>query len=239
MNNYGKILLVEDDRALAQWVQEYLVEQGFEVSHIDRGDLVVNAVKRDKFDLILLDLMLPGLDGIEVCRQLRGFSQIPIIMLTAKGDEFDEVIGLEVGANDYIIKPVRPRALLARIKTMLRNQTTSQTSEQAQTNQPQCIEHGDFVIDNQSKSARYQGIEIELSTNLFDLLWLLASNAGQVISRDTVFKTLKGREYDGMDRRFDIMVSTLRKKLNDNPQKPKKIKTVWGKGYLFVADAWH
>lgn len=239
MSNYGKILLVEDDRALAQWVQEYLVEQGFEVSHIDRGDLVVNAVKRDKFDLVLLDLMLPGLDGIEVCRQLRGFSQIPIIMLTAKGDEFDEVIGLEVGANDYIIKPVRPRALLARIKTMLRNQTTSQTSEQAQTGQPQCIEHGDFVIDNQSKSARYQGTEIELSTNLFDLLWLLASNAGQVISRDTVFKTLKGREYDGMDRRFDIMVSTLRKKLNDNPQKPKKIKTVWGKGYLFVADAWH
>ena len=239
MSNYGKILLVEDDRALAQWVQEYLIEQGFEVSHIDRGDLVVNAVKRDKFDLVLLDLMLPGLDGIEVCRQLRGFSQIPIIMLTAKGDEFDEVIGLEVGANDYIIKPVRPRALLARIKTMLRNQTTSQTSEQAQTGQPQCIEHGDFVIDNQSKSARYQGTEIELSTNLFDLLWLLASNAGQVISRDTVFKTLKGREYDGMDRRFDIMVSTLRKKLNDNPQKPKKIKTVWGKGYLFVADAWH
>ena len=239
MSNYGKILLVEDDRALAQWVQEYLVEQGFEVSHIDRGDLVVNAVKRDNFDLVLLDLMLPGLDGIEVCRQLRGFSQIPIIMLTAKGDEFDEVIGLEVGANDYIIKPVRPRALLARIKTMLRNQTTSQTSEQAQTGQPQCIEHGDFVIDNQSKSARYQGTEIELSTNLFDLLWLLASNAGQVISRDTVFKTLKGREYDGMDRRFDIMVSTLRKKLNDNPQKPKKIKTVWGKGYLFVADAWH
>ncbi|MBO9490907.1 response regulator [Endozoicomonas sp. G2_1] len=239
MSNYGKILLVEDDRALAQWVQEYLVEQGFEVSHIDRGDLVVNAVKRDKFDLVLLDLMLPGLDGIEVCRQLRGFSQIPIIMLTAKGDEFDEVIGLEVGANDYIIKPVRPRALLARIKTMLRNQTTSQTSEQAQTSQPQCIEHGDFVIDNKSKSARYQGTEIELSTNLFDLLWLLASNAGQVISRDTVFKTLKGREYDGMDRRFDIMVSTLRKKLNDNPQKPKKIKTVWGKGYLFVADAWH
>ena len=239
MSNYGKILLVEDDRALAQWVQEYLVEQGFEVSHIDRGDLVVNAVKRDKFDLVLLDLMLPGLDGIEVCRQLRGFSQIPIIMLTAKGDEFDEVIGLEVGANDYIIKPVRPRALLARIKTMLRNQTTSQTLEQVQTSQPQCIEHGDFVIDNQSKSARYQGTEIELSTNLFDLLWLLASNAGQVISRDTVFKTLKGREYDGMDRRFDIMVSTLRKKLNDNPQKPKKIKTVWGKGYLFVADAWH
>jgi len=233
MSLYANILLVEDDESLAQWVSEYLTEQGFNVTHIARGDEVEAAVKQQEFALILLDLMLPGLDGVEVCRKLRAFSQVPIIMLTAKSDEFDEVIGLEVGANDYVIKPVRPRALLARIKTLLR----SNTIPEPQVNEQQ-LNFGLFSIDNSSKSVNYRDQELELSTNLFELLWLLASNAGTVISRETVFQSLKGREYDGLDRRFDVMISTLRKKLDDNPQKPKKIKTVWSQGYLFVADAW-
>jgi len=212
-------------------VSEYLVEQGFNVQHVDRGDLVINVLKNYNADIVLLDVMLPGLNGIEVCRLIRENSQIPIIMLTARADEFDEVIGLEAGANDYVIKPVRPRALLARITSALKHNhaPTQQTNE---------IQHGCLLINEDAKRVIYQGKEIELSTSLFSFLLFLASNAGQVIDRDTVFKALKSREYDGQDRRFDVMLSTLRKLFNDDPQKPKKFKTVWGKGYLFVSDAW-
>ena len=225
------ILLVEDDVSLAAWVSEYLLEQGFQVKHVERGDLVMSALKEYQADLVLLDVMLPGLNGIEVCRLIREKSSTPIIMLTARADEFDEVIGLEAGANDYVIKPVRPRALLARIKSALRTRAI----EAQPTNK---LIHGDLVIYQDAKRVIYQGEEIELSTNLFAFLWFLASHAGEVIDRDTVFKALKGREYDGLDRRFDVMLSSLRKVFSDDPQKPKKFKTIWGKGYLFVADAW-
>ena len=232
MSEYGNILLVEDDISLAQWTKEYLEEQGFVVQHLENGNDVLGHFSENDYDLVLLDIMLPGIDGIEVCRQLRGVSEVPIIMLTARGDEFDEVIGLEVGANDYVIKPVRPRALLARIKSALRQSDKKSESDN------QVLQFGNFHIDNTSKTVKYDGSEVELSTSLFRLLWLLAENAGSVVDRETVFQQLKGREYDGLDRRFDVMVSTLRKVFNDNSQKPKKIKTVWGQGYLFVPDAW-
>lgn len=232
MESYGKILLVEDDVSLAQWIKEYLLEQSFSVSHLDRGDTVIAKLNNEHFDLILLDIMLPGLDGLEVCRRIRSFSQVPIIMMTARADEFDEVVGLEVGANDYVIKPVRPRALLARIKATLRH------AAQEPQQQTGALSFGQLEIQAEAKRVTLNGNEIKLSTNLFALLLFLANNAGKVVDRDTVFKALKGREYDGLDRRFDVMISTLRKKLNDDPQNPTRIKTVWGKGYLFVSDAW-
>lgn len=232
MNEYARILHVEDDLSLAQWVSEYLQSHGFLVDHIARGDTVVEQVKSQHYDLILLDVMLPGMDGIEVCRALRLFCKTPIIMMTARADEFDEVIGLEVGANDYVIKPVRPRALLARIKSSLRH---NEGVVEKLVNE---LTFGQLTINGDFKRVTYKNQDIELSTSLFSLLWLLASNAGTVLDRDAVFKQLKGREYDGMDRRFDVMISTLRKTFDDNPQQPKRIKTVWGKGYLFVADAW-
>jgi len=225
------ILLVEDDITLADWVAEYLTEQGFNIHHVARGDLVMDAFASFTPDLILLDVMLPGLNGIEVCRLIRERSQTPIIMLTARADEFDEVIGLEAGANDYVIKPVRPRALLARIASALKNSAATTTVNNE-------VIHGDLVINEEAKRVTYQGQEVELSTSLFSFLLFLASNAGQVVDRDSVFIALKGREYDGQDRRFDVMLSTLRKIFNDDPQSPKKFKTVWGKGYLFVSDAW-
>ena len=231
MTTSHKVLLVEDDITLADWVAEYLAEQGFNVKHVDRGDLVINAFKKFQPDIVLLDVMLPGLNGIEVCRLIRQDSLTPIIMLTARADEFDEVIGLEAGANDYVIKPVRPRALLARITSALK------TSQPNQKTQGELI-HGDLIINEEAKRVTYQGIEVELSTSLFSFLLFLATNAGKVVDRDTVFKALKNREYDGQDRRFVVMLSTLRKIFNDDPQKPQKFKTVWGKGYLFVADAW-
>ncbi|MDP2562555.1 response regulator transcription factor [Psychrobium sp. 1_MG-2023] len=231
MLNHGHVLLVEDDVTLADWVKEYLVEQAFQVTHVERGDQVMATFELCKPDIVLLDVMLPGVNGIEVCHLIREVSTVPIIMLTARADEFDEVIGLEAGANDYVIKPVRPRALLARIKNNLIAVTAPQ-AEQVELN------FGQLVINQQSKRVVYQGNEVELSTNLFSFLWFLASQAGQVVERDNVFKALKGREYDGLDRRFDVMLSTLRKTFGDDPQNPKKFKTIWGKGYLFVEDAW-
>lgn len=232
MTTTYKLLLVEDDLTLADWVIEYLQEQDFIVEHVARGDLVLNKVADFSPDLVLLDVMLPGLNGIEVCRLLRQDSQLPIIMLTARSDEFDEVIGLEAGANDYVIKPVRPRALLARINSALKNNITTPQNTQE-------ITLGQLSINCEASRVIYNGKEIELSTSLFAFLWFLANHAGEVVDRDTVFKALKNREYDGQDRRFDVMLSTLRKIFNDDPQSPKKFKTVWGKGYLFVADAWN
>ncbi|NRA83575.1 MAG: response regulator transcription factor [Gammaproteobacteria bacterium] len=231
MTNQERILLVEDDIILANWIVEYLVEQDYCVQHVVRGDEVMAMFSQFCPDIVLLDVMLPGISGIEVCRQLREHSVVPIIMLTARADEYDEVIGLEAGANDYVIKPVRPRALLARIKNLVQSApaTAQPTSK---------LDFGQLSIDQQAKRVIYQDQEIDLSTNLFAFLWFLASHAGQVIDRESVFQALKGREYDGLDRRFDVMLSTLRKLFNDDPQSPKKFKTIWGKGYLFVADAW-
>lgn len=226
-----RILLVEDDLTLGDWVREYLTEQGFMVIHCTRGDEVLACLETFSADLVLLDVMLPGLNGIEVCRQIRQKMPTPIIMLTARADEFDEVIGLEAGANDYVIKPVRPRALLARISGALKQSTVTVEASSD-------IQHGELVINIEANRVTYQGKEIELSTSLFAFLCFLARHAGEVVDRDTVFKALKNREYDGQDRRFDVMLSTLRKIFNDDPQKPQKFKTVWGKGYLFVADAW-
>ncbi|MCW8831818.1 MAG: response regulator transcription factor [Colwellia sp.] len=225
------ILLVEDDISLANWVSEYLTEQGFKVVHVERGDQVLDKIQSDTISLVLLDVMLPCLNGIEVCRLIRQHAQLPIIMLTARADEFDEVIGLEAGANDYVIKPVRPRALLARINRQL----SSQPQDSALKN---TLTFGELEINKEAKRIIYQNEEIQLSSSLFAFLTYLAERAGSVVDRDSVFIALKKREYDGLDRRFDVMLSSLRKVFNDDPQKPKKFKTIWGKGYLFVADAW-
>lgn len=236
MESYGKILLVEDDISLAQWVQEYLQEHGYEIAHVERGDEAVSAYYKINPDLVLLDVMLPGIDGIQVCREIRALSRTPIIMLTARGDELDEVIGLEVGANDYVVKPVRPRALLARIKRLLRS-TEQETSEEKEL--VNHLSFGELEMDESAKRVVFRSQEVSLSSSEFDFLWFLALHAGSSVNREEVFQALKGREYDGQDRRFDLMISNLRKKFDDDPQNPQKIKTVWGKGYLFVADAWN
>ena len=225
------ILLVEDDISLANWVSEFLTEQGFTVIHLARGDLVQDKIKAEKIDLVLLDVMLPGLNGIEVCRLIRQHCQVPIIMLTARADEYDEVIGLEAGADDYVIKPVRPRALLARITRQLSNQQQEASSNNI-------ITFGELTINQEAKRVTYFDQEIELSSSLFSFLTFLAERAGSVVDRGSVFLALRKREYDGLDRRFDVMLSSLRKVFNDDPLKPRKFKTIWGKGYLFVGDAW-
>ena len=234
MDNYGTILLVEDDASLAQWVAEYLTEQGYTTHVCHRGDEVVSQVKTLNPNIVLLDIMLPGQDGISVCRELRSFYNAPIIMLTARDEEMDEVIGLEVGASDYIMKPVRPRALLARIKAALRQSSEPNKLEKVEST----ISVGSLNINTESRNVKFNGQDINISSAEYLLLHYLASNAGQVVSRDAVFKATKGREYDGLDRSVDVLISALRKKFNDDPQNPEKIKTIWGRGYLLVSTAW-
>jgi DNA-binding response OmpR family regulator len=234
MDNYGTILLVEDDTSLAQWVAEYLTEQGYTTHVCHRGDEVVSQVKTLNPNIVLLDIMLPGQDGISVCRELRSFYNAPIIMLTARNEEMDEVIGLEVGASDYIMKPVRPRALLARIKAALRQSNEPNKSAIVEST----ISVGSLNINTESRNVKFNDQDVNISSAEYLLLHYLASNAGQVVSRDAVFKATKGREYDGLDRSVDVLISALRKKFNDDPQNPEKIKTIWGRGYLLVSTAW-
>jgi DNA-binding response OmpR family regulator len=227
------ILLVEDDSELAEWIREFLVQQDFQVSIADRGDTAVDMIRELTPDLVLLDIMLPGKDGHQVCREAREFYQQPILILTANDGELDEVMGLELGADDFMPKPVRPRVLLAHIKALLRRKTT--TSEQKLDQ----INFGIFTINQSAKSVTLRGDSVSLSSTEFDLLWVLANHAGQVMHRNELVQKLRGFDYDGFDRTIDVRISRLRKKLGDNLQQPERIKTVWGKGYLFVPNAWN
>jgi len=179
--------------------------------------------------------MLPGIDGIEVCKQLRNYFTGPVLMLTAKGSDFDQVIGLEIGADDYVIKPVEPHVLLARIRALLRR--TNNQVQDKDTNDEQLI-FGNLSISRPSRTVILSGKDIPLTTREFQLLWLLASKAGTIISRDAILSHTRGLNYDGLDRTVDVRISKLRKKLDDITEQPVKIKTIWGKGYLFVPTAW-
>ena len=226
-----KILLVEDDLGLQQLTKDYLEHNGLEVDVLSRGDEVFSYLENNAADLMILDIMLPGKDGFSVCRQVRDKFSLPILMLTAKGENFDEVIGLELGADDYVVKPAEPRVLLARVNALLRR-------GQPVVKAPEEIQFGDLVIDKTSRIVKLNENEIVLTSHEFELLWLLASNAGEVLSREHVHQHMIGRQYDGLDRTVDVRVSRIRKKLGDNSDKPYRIKTVWGQGYLFVSDAW-
>lgn len=226
------IVLVEDDMELALWIKEYLEQHQMQISIIDRGDTAVEAIERLKPALVLLDIMLPGKDGYQVCRELRQFYQQPILILTANDEELDEILGLEFGADDYMPKPVRPRVLLARIKALLRRSSSPMKAN------GHCLEFSGLKLDQTAKSVVLNTQTIAVSSTEFDLLWALASHAGEVMSRQQLVQQLRGIEYDGFDRTIDVRISRLRKKLHDNLEEPEKIKTVWGEGYLFVPNAW-
>lgn len=228
------ILVVEDDKSLADWIQEYLTNQGFRVSVVDRGDSAVAQITSDAPDLVVLDGMLPGMDGLDVCKAVRPEYSGPIVMLTARDEEIDEVLGLEVGADDYLTKPVKPRILLARIKTLMRRQSISSTGQE----QRHKIVLSGLTIDQSSRVVMLDDKVVKVSSNEFDVLWLLAEKAGQLVTRDELVTKLRGFEYDGFDRSIDLRVSRLRKKLGDDPAEPYRIKTIWGKGYLFAKDGW-
>ncbi len=225
------ILVVEDDASLSEWISDYLTDHGYQVTVANRGDTAIELIEADMPDLVLLDIMLPEKDGFEVCKEVRQFYPSPILMMTACSEESDEILGLELGADDYINKPVRPRVLLARIKALLRRNDESSAQTQVKS-------FGVLKLDAKSKTVSLQGETISFSSNEFDVLWLLASQAGTVISRTELVSELRGIEYDGFDRSIDIRVCRIRKKLNDDPNNPRRIKTIRGKGYLFAEDAW-
>ncbi|MFI8466121.1 MAG: DNA-binding response regulator [Pseudomonas sp. K35] len=227
-----RILIVEDDRRLAELTQEYLQGSGgFEVSIESDGACAAERIIEERPDLVVLDLMLPGEDGLSICRRVRDRFDGPILMLTARADDLDQVLGLETGADDYVCKPVRPRLLLARIRALLRRQP-----QDAPANAKR-LQFGPLVIDSALREAWLREQQIELTGAEFDLLWLLTSNPGRILSREEIFAELRGIEYDGQDRSIDVRISRIRPKIGDDPDHPRLIKTVRGKGYLFVSEA--
>ncbi|MCC6157083.1 MAG: response regulator [Deltaproteobacteria bacterium] len=229
-----RILLVEDDARLADVVAEYLRSHGMEVAIEARGDRAVTRIVDECPDLVILDIMLPGLDGFTVCRRVRPEFAGPILMMTARGDEVDEIVGLEIGADDYLAKPVQPRRLLTRILTLLRRATRADGPWPPPRDDHPRIVLGDLVVDPRCRSAHLAGREVDLTTAEFDLLHLLASHAGDVVSRDRIYTVLRGIDYDGLDRSADLRVARLRKKLGDDARQPALIKSVRGAGYLMA-----
>lgn len=231
------ILIVEDDDELAQWTGDYLSNKGFSVSIVGQGQQAIECIEHTPPDVVLLDGMLPDIDGLDVCKAIRPFFNGPIIMLTARDEEIDEVLGLEVGADDYLTKPIRARALLARIRTQLRRTQTA-TEASMHTLSASRITLSGLVIDKHARTVQLNQQAISVTSNEFDVMWLLAQKAGSVVTRDELVTELRGFDYDGFDRSIDLRVSRLRKKLGDDPATPHRIKTIWGKGYLFAKDNW-
>lgn len=228
------ILLVEDDRRLADLTAEYFRQNGLTVAVESRGDRAIARFKSEQPRIVLLDLMLPGADGLTVCRELREFFSGPILIFTARDSDIDQVIGLEAGADDYVAKPVDPMVLLARTRALLRR-----VEENAEQHKPVAeIVLGGLRISEAAQEAWLDGSNIQLTTQEFELLHLLARHAGTILSREDIFRQLRGIDYDGLDRSIDGRISKLRRKLDDSAATPARIKTVWGKGYLLVPDAW-
>ncbi len=232
------ILLVEDDPRLAALVKEYLEQSGLTVSHEPRGDLAPARILSETPDLVILDLMLPGLDGLSICKAVREEFRGAILMLTARGDEVDEVVGLELGADDYLAKPVSPRLLLARVNSLLRRTAADPRRAPHQpapgAAPPESVTLGALEVDSARRAVSLAGRPVDLTTAEFDLLWYLCLRPGEVLSRERIYRELRGIEYDGLDRSIDLRVARLRKKLGDDGKQPRLIKSVRGTGYLLV-----
>jgi two-component system response regulator RstA len=225
-----RVLIVEDDERLASLTQEYLIRNGLEVGVEADGTRAIRRIIDEQPDMVVLDLMLPGADGLTVCREVRPHYSLPILMLTARTDDMDQVLGLEMGADDYVAKPAQPRVLLARIRALLRRTEKVEEGQQR-------LDFGELVIDNGARAVLLHDEPVEFTSAEYDLLWLLASNAGKILSREDIFERLRGIEYDGQDRSIDVRISRIRPKIGDDPENPRRIKTVRSKGYLFVKES--
>lgn len=221
-----RLLLIEDDPRLARMVEDYLGGAGYRVTHAASGGAGLAFLEREPFDALVLDLMLPDIDGLEVCKRVRARSQTPILMLTARGDAMDRIVGLELGADDYLPKPFEPRELLARLKAILRRSHTQTTSA--------VLRFGRLEIDKDAREARIDGAARPLTGYQFDLLLAMAERAGRVLSRDALFDVVKGETIEAFDRSIDVHISRIRAALEDNPKKPRRVITVRGTGYVFA-----
>jgi two-component system phosphate regulon response regulator OmpR len=221
-----RILLIEDDRRLAEMVSRYLGAAGFSVSDVGDGRTALARLGAETYDALVLDLTLPDMDGLAVCRQLRAFSDVPVLMLTARGDTMDRVVGLEVGADDYLPKPFEPRELLARLRAILRRRDRSGPAS--------VLRFGRLEIDRDARCVRVDGAERALTGHQFGLLVALAERAGRVLSRDTLMDLVKGEELEAFDRSIDVHVSRIRSAIEDDPKRPRRLLTVRGAGYVFA-----
>ena len=220
------VLLIEDDSRLADMVSEYLGKAGFRVIHAENGTRGLALHGREPVDVVILDLMLPDIDGLDVCRQIRARSDSPILMLTARGDAMDRVVGLEMGADDYLPKPFEPRELLARLRAILRRSRAGP--------KPDVLRFGRLEIDRGSREVRLDGAPRPLTGYQFALLLALAEHAGRVMSRDALMDLVKGEQLEAFDRSIDVHVSRIRAAIEDDPRKPRRVITVRGAGYVFA-----
>jgi DNA-binding response OmpR family regulator len=221
-----RLLLIEDDARLAAMVSEYLGAAGFELAWVSSGAAALERLARQSYDALVLDLTLPDIDGLEVCRELRKRHDTPVLMLTARGEPMDRVVGLELGADDYLSKPFEPRELLARLKAILRRARSSRRSSLAT--------FGRLEIDRDARAVRLDGVEKPLTSLQFELLVALAENAGRVLSRDALMDLVKGQPLEAFDRSIDVHVSRIRAAIEDDPKKPRRLITVRGAGYVFA-----
>ena len=229
-----RLLLIEDDARLSQLICAFLSQHGFEVKALPDGQQLSQNMRVFEPHVVVLDIMLPGEDGLTLCKRLRRTYNGVLLFLTAQSSDFDHVLGLELGADDYVIKPVEPRVLLARIQALLRR-SNQHLNVDCQQNS---LCFGRLYLNKQSRKVTLENEAISLTSHEFDMLWLLASHPSELVKRETIYTDLIGREYDGLDRSADVRISRIRKKLRDNPQNPFKIKTIWGKGFFFVPDVW-
>jgi two-component system response regulator RstA len=225
------IILVEDDLELAALTQERLEKEGFHVLHEENGERARDLILDTKPDLVVLDIMLPGIDGLDVCRQVRPDYAGPILILTARDNDLDEILGLELGADDFVTKPIRPRLLLARVRALLRRSSRNETLIKHEK-----LQIGELVVNSSRREVSIEGETVELTTTEFDLLHYLTSRAGEVVSRQQIYQAMFQYDYDGLDRSIDVYISRLRQKLGDNPGAPHYLKTVRGIGYLMAGE---
>jgi len=221
-----RILMIEDDENLAAMLGEYLGDLGFEVTAHADAESGLAALRRGSFDALILDVMLPDLDGFEVCRRVRAKNALPILMLTARGDETDRIVGLELGADDYLPKPFNPRELLARLRAILRRQRGAEPAS--------VLRFGRLEIDRDARAVRIDGVERPLTSHQFDLLLALAENPGRVMSRETLLDRVRGESLEAFDRSIDVHVSRIRALIEDDPRHPRRVITVRGAGYVFA-----
>ena len=224
-----KVLVVDDEKLIVKGIRFSLEQDGMEVTCAYDGEEALHLAQENKFDMILLDIMLPKMDGFEVCQAIREFSNMPIVMLTAKGDDMDKILGLEYGADDYITKPFNILEVKARIKAIMRRTAASEPKEE----NSKVIESGDLKLDCESRRLFVQGREINLTAKEFDLLELLVMNPNKVYSRENLLNLVWGYEYPGDVRTVDVHVRRLREKIEPNPSEPKYVHTKWGVGYFF------
>ncbi len=226
-----QILVVDDDCGMREMLQEYLSGQGYDVAVVENGVEMEQHLKTHAADLVILDLMLPGEDGLSLARKLRSSGDQPIIILSARGEDIDRIIGLEVGADDYLAKPFNPRELLARVRAVLRRHEVKKPESQSFSAEQ--YQFGNFQLDLNSHALVRDGTEIQLTSGEFNLLRIFVDHPNRVLNRDLILELLKGYERSPFDRSVDVRVTRLRRKIEDDPAAPVHIRTVWGEGYLF------